>query len=230
MSVCVFGQDDKTQASAFSKDEMEEVEFEEVKVNALSDDDKPKRILTKKEVKTTMNLEELKAEHPDLYQQIVDEGQKLAEDAFKEKESRLTSEIETLRGDNTKLSEQVTELVKRDAIRTEKENRSQAANILNSALAESSIAVRLHEKVRSCVNVDKFIKDEVLDVEAFTEAVDAEIKNWEELLPPSTVQGSGSSQLSVDDAEEDGEKTKLAEQDDANVDRLLKLAGQKTEE
>jgi len=64
MSCCVFGWDNKTTASAFSKEPVD-IQFDEKVINAESLSDNNKPILNRREVKKIMNLEELKEQHPE---------------------------------------------------------------------------------------------------------------------------------------------------------------------
>jgi len=167
MSVCVFGADSNTSATAFSGEEpcaFTEVEFA---------GDKPVET-TIKEVKK-MDKEQLKKEFPDLFNEIIAEGKA----QFKAPEP--DPEIQAMKAEVTRLSEENKSLKKENDIRREKELKHEANGIWTEKLAESDLPERLHEKVRAMVDYNKFVKDQNLDTKAFGEAVDAEIKSWVEM-------------------------------------------------
>jgi hypothetical protein len=215
ISVCVFGWDSKTQASAFSKEE-EEFSFTEITrdVEEVTRNDE-------REVKEEMDInkltvEELKAKNPDLFSQIVDSAKEgMVEEAEVQKLSKRLSSVET----------ENRELKKRETIRTQKEQKSVAASIFSSKLEGSDLPKNMFDKIRGHVDYSRFMnEDDTLDTDAFTEAVEKEIKEWSEMLSEnseSTVAGGGSSTPAPgSDAE------KMAQENDAMVSDLLSLAGQ----
>ena len=167
MSVCVFGADSNTSATAFSGEEP--CAFTEVELAG----NEPVET-TIKEVKK-MDKEQLKKDHPDLYAEIIAEGKA----QFKAPEP--DPEIQAMKAELTRLSEENKSLKKENDIRREKELKHEADDIWTDKLAESDLPERLHEKVRAMVDYNKFVKDQNLETKAFGEAVDAEIKSWVEL-------------------------------------------------
>ena len=227
MSVCVFGWDSKTQASAFSKTEMEDVDYKEDKILAEGDTtaagkNNPEP-LKGKEVNKIMNKAELQEKHPDIYQAIVDEATSAAEAQFSKDKDQLEGQITVLKEDNTQLTDRVLGLEKKDVIRAESELKSRAANIWTSKLADSDIPESLYGKVRQYVSHGKFVSEGKFDEEAFSVAVDTEIKDWEDKGVVSSVIGAGFS-----DSEKDLENTDAAANAasvSTDVDRLVGLAG-----
>jgi hypothetical protein len=167
MSVCVFGADSNTSATAFSGDEpcaFTEVEFAGTEPVET----------TTKEVKR-MDKEQFKKDHADLYAEIV------AEVKAQFKAPEPDPEIQAMKAEVARLSEENKSLKKENDIRREKELKHEADDIWDSKLSESDLPDRLHEKVRAMVDYNKFVKDQSLDTKAFGEAVDAEIKSWVEM-------------------------------------------------
>jgi hypothetical protein len=236
MSVCVFGWDSKTQASAFSKEETEDVIYKEVSILAedcgcdASGEANPK-LLKREEVKKIMNKAELQEKYPDLVAEIVDEATQQATQAaeakFAKDKDQLEGQVTVLKDDNTKLTERVLDLEKKDIIRAENELKVHADGIWTAKLAESDIPDSLHGKVKQYVSHSKFVSEGKFDEEAFATAVDAEIKDWEDKGVKSSVIGSGFSEKDVNDLENNESTGSNKEQVEADVSRLVKLAGGK---
>lgn len=154
-----------------------------------------------------MNIEELKAKHPDVYQAVFQLGVtsadekhqeavgklEAANDELSQQNADLTSQLETQAQENQKLEDRVTGLEKNEAIRQEKAVQAQSKGIVKEALAQSDLPPRMHKRVK--VDHEPFISDEgVLDVEGFTAAVKESITSWEEdLKEDSPVAGFGDS-------------------------------------
>jgi len=195
-SVCVFGWDSKTQATAFSKEEVE-VDMDEVKIEAKI---KPKLILRNKGG-DTMTIEELLKNNPELVKDIQLAAVKEAEIEFAKKEAKLTKENEDLKSENEKLNDRTLALEKKEAIREAKELKNTADDIWTKKLSESDVSENMHEKICQYVSYTKFTEDGILDVEKFGEAVDAEIKDWVKRGATSKVIGSGFTKKEVDEVE-----------------------------
>jgi hypothetical protein len=175
-----------------------------------------------------MNLEELMKEHPELYEKIVADAKAEVEAQFKAKEDSLQSEVNSLKAKNDTLEETVGELQKKDDIRTEKELLYEVDKIWDVKLAKADLDDRVKSKIKRHVNHNKFIENDVLKVAEFSEAVDAEIKVWEDmgLKSDGPILGEG---FTEKDGEDDS-ATKLAEENKSTVNRLLKAAGQTVKE
>lgn len=221
-SVCVFGWDEKTKATAFSKEEVE-IDMEEKEILA---DDQPKiklKLKKQKEV-TTMPDELIKDKEkidPELVEEIQLEAKKDAEIEFAKKESAFSKEKEDLEKENEKLSDRVMGLEKKDAIREAKELKKSADNIWMKKLSESDVPENLHDKVRQYVSHTKFTEEGILNVEKFGEAVESEIKDWVDRGVTSKVLGSGFTKKTVNE-EEVVENQKSIDDD---VDMLRKKVG-----
>ena len=182
-----------------------------------------------------MDFEQLSKEHPELLAEIVT---KTTDDATKtltakfdaekqELEEKLTQERDGHSDERKAFKKEIAALQKSEAIRTEKELKSDARAIWNDKLSESTIPDRLYDKVRNQVTHDDFIKDDQFDAETFAKAVDAEIEDWESRGITSDVSGFG---VSVKDVE--GESAKLKKDDQADEDlanEMFVLAGGKKE-
>jgi len=226
MSVCVFGWDSKTSARAFSK-ELVDLQYEEKVINAeedLDDDNKPK-LKRRKEVSKSMDLEELKKEHADLYDAVLKLGKEAAEAEFSKEKTVLEAKLESVQKDNEAMSEKVLELEKKDVIRTENELKAEANRIWAEKLAISKIPERYYEKVQPHVSHSKFVVDGKFNDEKFREAVDAEIKDWEGRGMTETVLGTGFSSKEAEGGNTT-EDTELKEENLNIAHKLLKHVGQ----
>ncbi len=220
-SVCVFGWDTKTQATAFSRNEEEELEFEEIGTVPADRDlpDTEKKL--NKEVNKHMDIKELKEKHPEVFKQVQDA-------AVQATETKFSAEVKGLGETNTQLSNKVLNLEKADVIRSANELKMQADRIWDEKLVASDVSENLFSKVKPHVVHTRFVKDGVFDVAAFSKAVDDEIADWVTKGATTMVMGSGFHSKEV----ESSEATKLAkdkkgDEDTTNV--LLNIAGQKTE-
>ena len=223
-SVCVFGYDTNTRATAFGT---EEVEITVRKVNASGD-----QTLNRKEVKH-MDYEEFVEKHPELLTEITEKvTTKLTEGFTREKatlEASLRDEFGQERdGLVTKvegLEKKVLKSEKSEAIRTVKELKQEARNIWTRKLSQSQVAENMHEKIVGHVSHEKFVKDDVLDTKAFTEAVEAEIKDWEGRGATSTVLGAGFA-LKSDETDAEAQKLEQEDKDDEKLaDDIFRAAG-----
>jgi hypothetical protein len=213
-SVCVFGWDDKTSASAFSKEEIA-LDYELIDTKLAKPSKEDKRI---------MNIDQFKKDHPDLYAEIVKSATDQAMSSFSARENEFLSTITQL---NTQLSDsakQIQELAKRDALRTEREIFAESEVIWMQLLTKSEIPERMFGKVKKNVDYSKFVKDEILDKDAFSIAINEELKDWSEFMSSkseSPVQGTGFSKRDIDT------KPVLAEENKKIADDLFALAGTK---
>jgi len=193
-SVVVFGADNKTHSRAFADNRGEiDVSFIEEQREAGDIDGEGGK-------KMPITLDEFKKDNPEEYEaevaRIVKAEQEKAEAALAEE---LTAAKEASSSQITKLTDQLTEtnekmrkLEKQEVIRQEKDLMREANAIWSQRLAESDIPDRLHDKARAMVSHNSFVKEGILDVTAFTEAVDIEIKSWDELgISTDAVTGMG---------------------------------------
>lgn len=180
----------------------------ETKSTGASAKSKKDQINSKEEVTEMFNtLAELREQNPDLYNDLLAEAK-----------AELNSDLEELHSQVAKLTREkedrekrIAKLEKQDFIRTNRETKaridSAAEVIFTKALANSDIPESMHEKVRSQVNPNDFITGEDgkkhLDQEAFQEAVNAEIADWEDKGMTTTVLGAGFGRDSDDDTPPD---------------------------
>lgn len=214
-SVCVFGWDSKTNATAFSKEEVE-IDMDETEILA-QEESKIKLKLRKKGGDTMPNelVSKIEEVDPKLVEEIQLEAKKESEIEFAKKETEFSKKEENLRTENEKLTDRTLELEKKEAIRAENELRKSADNIWTKKLSESDIPETLFEKVRQYVSHVKFTEEGILNVEKFGEAVDAEIKDWESRGVTSKVIGAGFTEKTVD--EDKLAETQKSIDDDVNV-------------
>jgi hypothetical protein len=221
-SVCVFGWDKKTEASAFSRKEQEEIEAEQFGENIMEGgeimpDDK-------------LTLEQLKAKYPELVTALTEEVRAaLSEEIrvvikaeYEQKETAMQAQITDLSGKLDESNKRTLELEKKDSLRAESELKHKAERIWTDALNASEVAEHLHDKIRKHVSYVKFVKDGILDVEAFKKAVNDEITDWVSRGATTSVLGTGF----VKKDEIENNEAALEKQDDDMADSLLSLAGQ----
>ena len=222
MSVCVFGHDSNARSSAFSQDEVE-LNLEEKRVSIVANEGDEHS--TRKEVVSNMTLEELKKEHPEAYATLVDQAKaEVTESVTQEVQAKFDKEKEDLENKHTEektgLNDRILELEKRDAIRSEAELKHRADGIWAHKLSESDIPEHLYGKVSSHVSHSKFVKEGILDEKSFGEAIDAEIKDWQDKGVTSSVLG-----MSFQRKQETGEDTTAAQQfDKENEDAVETLS------
>lgn len=205
-SVCVFGADSNTKAVAFAD---EEVEFT-VNILTNAEPDEPSDQIQGEGV-TAMNVDELKKDHPELFDEIVADVTTTLTDGFNKEKAEMQRQFDTERADT---QAKVLALEKAEAIRKEKELKFEAGSIWAARLLASDIPDRLFDKVRAQVSYDKFVKDGNLDVVAFSAAVDEEIKDWQGKGIVSSVLGEG---FSVKEAG-DSETARINAQEKADVE------------
>ena len=200
--------------------------------NAVSHNSK---INSKAKEVNTMDINELKEKHPELFQEITDSVRKTVTDeltdTFNQEKKKLEDEkkdfetkLNDQEKDNETLTDKVLKLEKADEIRTQNDLKRDAKAIWAEKLADSDIPKDLYDKVSAQVSYRKFIKDSVLDAEAFTKAVEAEIEDWEKKGVTETVIGTGFSSKDVE-TEETKNLKKESEEDDDAVKEMLELSG-----
>jgi hypothetical protein len=173
----------------------------------------------------------LKAEFLSLYEEVIALGKQEAETAFAVVKTGLETTIAQLTADKTQLTADKTKLSddnkdvsarllkveKESATRRETELRLSADSIFSAKLTTANIPERLHAKVKKQIDYGKFIKEDKLDVTAFSAAIDTELKDW------APVEGEEQSVLGMGYSRPaDGG----AVDSDAMVDRMLKSVGQ----
>jgi hypothetical protein len=226
-SACVFGWDSKTSATAFSKTEMEEVDIEFLGDVSGKNENDNKNVLTKEVIELPTNVQELKKEYPELVAQLSEEVTASVTQTltvqFDAQKADLEAKLSAKKEELSAMGDRVLSLEKREILREEKAIQLQADRIWDNKLANSQVAERLHEKVRIHVTHDRFVKEGVFDVEAFSAAVDAEVKDWEDKGATSTVLGSSFNERN--ETGNDANEQRLAEEDDAIVASMQKAAG-----
>ena len=244
-SVCVFGADAKTSSKAFS-DQVDEVRMsesgsrEEVIISDTGFDGVGiKKEGKEKEVskKMKMTVDKFKEEYPDVYEEVVkmaekhtkdfeDGISKLTEtvDALNKKVEELSKENEGMRSENASLRKEV-DIAKEKALKADAENH------FDSILAEKEVPDRFHSKIKTQVSYNDYVDKEtgVLDMEKFTEAINAEVDSWAELFSGEPVKGGGTIGRTASDS-----RAKLAkkekEENEKLTSNLLSMVGYDVEE
>lgn len=219
MSVCVFGWDSKTTASAFSKEVMEETECEETTLKL------EQKLQEGGEENMPFDINELEKDKTALAKltALVAEPLKEAFSALlapiTEKLASTEALIQDIQGENVKLRREV-EVSKEKGLQVE------VHAIWTEKLSSSTLPKRIQEKIRKNVDFNTFVENDVLKKEEFCKAVDEEVKFWEESVQSGgeDVMGGGVSQKEIET------QTKLTEENEQNANFLLSLVGQKKKE
>jgi hypothetical protein len=239
-SICVFGYDEQTTAQVFSSSgHTVDIEVE----NIRSDHDQT----TDKMEVFSMDLIKLKEKSPEEYEALMAEAIEAtkattanaitaavsnAADEFQAQLDEKDTQIASLTTEKTGLSKSLVKvegrclsLEKKDALRDESDVASQVESVWLTALAASGLPGWLYSKVKKQVSRDKFMIDGAFDKTAFTEAVVAEIADWE------TQSGQEVEGFSISLRDADGHSGSSDQlQSDAIVERMLGYVGQASNE
>jgi hypothetical protein len=228
-SVCTFGYDRNTESSVFAdKTEMEIFcDWEEI---GGEEKFHQETITVKENIKETsiMDLDELKLKHPDLVKAIQKEAVADTESKFNAEKQEIMGEVaklsETVNAQGKQLKEQDEKLnsfEKDKVLQTELSWKREAKQIWTEKLDDSTVPLRLHKKAMNQVKYSKFVKDDQFDAQAFAEAVDKEIEDWEQDDNDEVLGFSSSGKA---DDSKSAKLKKEHEEDDAFVDEMLALA------
>jgi len=171
-SVCVFGADPNT--ASFSDEE----ESVEVSIVRLTEENKEG---------VCMSLNKLKEINVELHDEVMETLQskdtELSE--LQNQITQLQQEKSALESSSVDLSETIkkyevrlSELERQETLRKEQVMRASAEKIIDQKLQEHSIPARLHSKVKKVIDFNAFVENDTLDTVKFTEAVEAEVKEW----------------------------------------------------
>lgn len=231
-SVCVFGWDSKTSSSAFSREETEDIDMVDYmdKNTQLADTDDGviddiSNNSTPEGGENSMDLNTLKKDHPEVAAQLTEE---VTQSVTAELTVKFNQERDGFQATIETQTDRIAQLEKNDAIRSERELAFQAETIFDSQLAQSDVSPHLFDKVKAMVKHSKFVIDGILDIAKFTEAVDAEISDWEGRGATQKVMGAGFARRQVDD-NNGADDQQLAEENQSAVSTLLAKAGQKVD-
>ena len=193
-----------------------------------------KDVKAKKEVKS-MDLEQLKTEHPDLVKKI--QGETRAEvtaefdkereklqaenESLKTQNDTLTATNEELGKENKEIGKRMVALEQKDIARDRKDAHDNADDIFDNALADSKIPKKHYARVKRGVSFDDFYKDGEFDKQGYSDAVKAEIEDWEKDIG-SEVAGAGFVGRTVGETEGEADE-------DAVVDELVGMVEKKEE-
>ena len=163
-----------------------------------------------------LTVDMLKADHKDVYDQVVasitpdtsgdtallaaQEALAVANTEKKELEDKLAASQTNEQG----LSERVVALEKRDILRDEEATKAKANSIMDGALRASSLPERVQAKVTK-VDYNKYMTEGKLDFTAFTDAVNAEVKDWEDTIVSTSPIQSNSTPPKANDTDGDDE-------------------------
>jgi ClpP class serine protease len=166
-----------------------------------------------------LTIESLQADHKEVYASIMASVTTSLEANFAksiaakdEEVASLKEKLEVASDESTTLETRIKDLEKKDTLRSEKDTKATANVIFSEKLSACSIPDRLHSKIRSQVDYNKFMSEGKLDHKAFGDAIVSEITDWEETLASDDfVQGLSTVARSNGDNPTD---------DDATADRM----------
>ena len=173
-------------------------------------------------------VEELQEKYPELTAQMTEKVTDELTKKFKKEKDELTTRNDQLSQTIEDQGKSIVALEKKDMLRSERELMAVADRMISEKLAASEVPERLYTKIRKLLDHNRFMKDDKLDKEAFAEAIDAEIKEFEDAGVTTTILGMGSSQRTDDDPENLTLKKEEKEDDEA-VDKLYKIASPDSE-
>ena len=146
-----------------------------------------------------MDAKTLKADHPDIYQAIVDDAKKEVTDAaasLEEENTSLKGKVTAQEGTITAQEDRLKALEKTDALRTEQDIKNDAHSAFVGVIGASDVPERLYAKVEKQVDYNAHVEDSVFDKVAYVAAVEEELKDWTGSFAVSTeepfVQGTSS--------------------------------------
>lgn len=180
------------------------------------------------------------SDYPELYHQIRAEAERDLRASFEAEKHGLEAQVAGLKVElqerDKHLQAQETRILKLEKaeyirLEQEKANRVAASSerIWTKALAVCEIPEKMHGKVRAMVSTDAYVREDILDEEAYTKAVQSEIEEWEGKGMTTSILGTGFG--NKDDGDNIDPKAKSdqhqTQEDDAWVQKMLSLAGQK---
>ena len=175
----------------------------------------------------TMNLTELKANHPELVAAIVGEASATSSAKIVELTASIAekdSKISALTAENESLAKTVSDMEK-DKIKATIAGSVVVANsVFDGVFAASSIPEKFKTKVHKQVSAESFMgSDGNLDVAAYKSAVETEVAEWEASFSGTTTAGvSGSDTRTTEDITSDADDSDDSDAE-AYADKLLKM-------
>lgn len=194
VSICTFGYDPNTSATAMSEGDID--------LSSMLIDKNSKQNSSEEE---KMDRTKFKQENPEEYKLMVDEITKAVSDELSSKFSDELGKkdliIKDLTDKNTKLSTdgetlvtRIMDIEKKFAIQNEKNILIQARSIYSDKFSDSGLPDRIKDKVFNTVDYNKFVENDALITDKFSEAIDAELKFWADNIgTTSSVMGGVSS-------------------------------------
>lgn len=175
-----------------------------------------------------MDLKELKEKHPNLVSEIEEAASATASKGFDEKMNSVLDlvqkkdiEIGALTSENESLKKSIKEMEKANLQSKMEVAKANASAIFAAKFGDSVIPEKLYSKVEKQVSFSDFLTEEGnLDKDKYSEAVAAEISDWEETFS-SSKEIAGVVTTTEEKSQEDN---KEETEEDETVSRLLSLA------
>ena len=100
--------------------------------------------------------------------------------------AKLSEEKKTVDEQSKSLTEKFADLEKKFTLQIEANIANQAGGILKQKFGESGLPERISQKLSKFVDYNKFVEGDKLNVEAFSAAIDTEIKEAKEMFGETT--------------------------------------------
>lgn len=173
-----------------------------------------------------MNLNELKANHPDLVAMIVNEVSAASSATIADLTAKVSNSdtiVASLKEENANLKKTVSDMEKANIQKSVEASKALAASKFEAAFAASSIPEKFKGKVEKQVSATSFIDAEgSLDCAGYEKAVSDEISEWESSFEGTAVAGVGAADAK-DATDAKDSKTTPDSDVDATVKELLNL-------
>ena len=200
----------QTQARIFKGQEGVDIGFADVLSSVEESYSIIKETLTKKEVKQSMDIKELQEKFPELYESIVKGAKTEIENTFKAEKEELESKIVDLKKENVLKEAEVKGMDNRLKMLEKTQIETLSKSIWEKVLSNSELPEEFKENVQdlSKVSFNAFVKEDTgFDEKSFTDAIKAEVTEWEQKIGKIIVLGSGKTvrKETVDSTKEDDE-------------------------
>jgi hypothetical protein len=242
-SVCVWGADSDTESKAGNLSDsgnMEEFDCEIIDIQLTEEfsgaDNNINENNEEDDVIKKLTFEELQEKDPELFEKILTLGgekfaaaQKAAKnsDTPEGDDSAISKLTEMITKLTTKITVMETESFKMSETLKSKDHKDEAEGIYLQKFSDMNLGKSYSDRVRRLVSFKSFKKDGVFDVEAFTAALDKELKTWEEFADTADTSVIGG----VNNGSNKTNPANFAEKKiDGAVDELLDSINFKSEE
>lgn len=210
-SVCVFGAD----ANTSSKTHFAEEEELEIFVDKIEKQGEEKMEM--------FDMEKFKLEQPDAFNDIEKSIREKVvtemEDKFSHEQDKSQATIADMTAKIDSYQNRFADMEQKMAVAKAKEMKLEASKIFADKFAAAELSENLFTKLEKLVPYTDYVKENELDVTAYSDALSKEFTEWKSIVPQTAVQGSGTQQKKVSGDQFTDEAA------DTLVDEMLKLVG-----